>query len=92
MKKSTRIKKALKLCAKAHNCDYQDFGDEIALSSTSIPTLNDAQMIAQAFFGTSNVVSIEYSLGFIVIALYEPFIEKIDEAMLAIALPYGTTI
>ena len=89
------LKKALKACAKAHNCDFEDWSEdgEFGLHSTTVPVVADVRMILESFYGTHEMC--EVAAGFTSVELYDYMDDKkrdVDELTLSLALPYGTKL
>lgn len=88
------LRSALAACAKAHGAQLYDWSEEdrqIAIKSETVPTVNDVQMICEAFFGTASVVEVGWGCTNVFID-DEPFKKNVDEVKLYMALPYGTII
>ena len=88
----TNLRKALKASAEAHNVKFYWWRNEnqMALEGDSIPILSDVRMICKAFFG--NAMMVELSYGYTVIWLDGVFRGEVDEALMYMALPYGTKL
>lgn len=94
-----RIINALKECARSHKVEINVYDDDptdvqVALMSNSIPVVSDVKMIAEAFYGQSYpVVHVDNSCGFVDLCLdCRPMLEKVDEALLKMALPSGARV
>ena len=93
-----RFINALKACAKAHGAEcrlYDDDPDDMqfCINSASVPVVADVEMIAEAFFGSTRPVYVDRSWG--VTTVYfatSPFLDKVDEVLLSMALPSGVEI
>lgn len=85
----TNLRKVLKACAKAHNTTFADWSKEghLILKSDTIPTLSDVRMIAEAFFGRTDMVETDW--GWTIVWL-EEFSGEVNMSLCAMALPYGT--
>lgn len=90
---------ALEKCAEAHYAkgelyDYAPGDAQFAVMSDTVPVIADLQMIAEAFFGTSRgIVCPDHSWGYVNFLLdAEPMLPKVDEELLALALPHGTVL
>lgn len=85
---------AMKACAEAHRCGFEDLRADdyqVALYSETVPTVADVQTICRAVFGNSSMV--DPGWGFTTVYLDEaPFLEKPDMELLHTALPYGTVL
>lgn len=93
----TNLKKALKACAKAHNCEFSDWSDEGQLGVWSVTpgTICDVRMILTAFFGDDYAADADENIGCITIWLDDSMVRsqrEVDETTLALALPYGTKL
>lgn len=92
----TNLKKALKACAKAHNCEFEDYSCEgqLLVCSETPATICDVNMILESFFGSHDAA--EHSgWGSITIWLDSSMSRskrEVDMDQLAMALPYGTKI
>ena len=94
-----RLIKALIKCAESHKVEYHLYDEDkedvqFAVMTTSIPVVADMQTIAEAFYGRySGLVHTDYSWGYSDFLLdYFPMLDKVDESLLAMALPYGTNL
>jgi hypothetical protein len=90
----TNLRKALKVCAKAHNCDFNDWSDEgqLGVWSTTPATICDVRMICEAFFGSSEPAEVSDSVNCITVWLCYEFLPEVDEDKMYLALPYGTKL
>ena len=92
----TNLKKALKACAKAHNCEFCNYSSEgqLLVCSETPATICDVHMILDAFYGNHDAVE-NSGWGSITIWLDESMVNNkrdVDEMTLALALPYGTKL
>ena len=90
------LKKVLGICAKAHNCDFDDYSDEgqLLVGSETPATICDVHMILDAFFGHHNAAE-NSGWGSITIWLdssMDGSCRDVDMTTLALALPYGTQL
>lgn len=90
------LKKALKACAKAHNCEFEDYSDEgqFLVCSETPATICDVRMILDSFYGSHDAAE-NSGWGSITIWLDESMDNngrEVDEVTLAMALPYGTKL
>lgn len=91
----TNLRKALKACAKAHNAKYENWetDGQIGIKSETPATICDVRMICEAFFGPINgTMAVEPGYGYTTIWLRPDFAPVVDENLLYLALPYGTTL
>lgn len=88
----TNLRKALKASAKAHNVEFGNWSNEghFSLGSDAVPVVSDVSMIAEAFFGTSDIVETDW--GYTIMWLSVEFLPEVNESLLALALPAGTEI
>jgi len=90
------LKKALKACAKAHNCEFEDYSDEgqFLVCSETPATICDVRMILDSFYGSHDAAE-NSGWGSITIWLDESMDNngrEVDMTTLAMALPYGTKL
>lgn len=89
------LKKALKACAKAHNCEFCDYSGEgqLLVCSETPATICDVHMILDAFYGNHEAAE-NSGWGSITIWLSESMDGEndVDEQTLYMALPYGTKL
>ena len=90
------LKKALKACATAHNCEFEDYDYEgqLLVCSETPATICDVHMILEAFYGNHDAAE-NNGWGSITIWLDESMDDKtrgVDETTLYMALPYGTRL
>ena len=91
----TNLKKVLRICAKAHKCEFNDWSNEgqLGLHSETPATICDVQFILDAFYGRHDMV--ENSYGFVTVWL-EPMMygnkSQVDVQLCALGLPYGTDL
>ena len=93
----TNLKKVLRICAKAHNCQFEDWSGEgqLGVWSTTPGTICDVRMILSAFFGTDEAAEVSEDIGCITIWLDETMVRsqrEVDMTTLALAIPYGTKL
>ncbi len=88
----TNLKKALKVCAKAHKIHFLDWGNEgqYGLQSQTVPVIADVQTICKAFYGHSEMVESAY--GYTIVWLGSEFLPEVDEQTLRFALPSDTKL
>ncbi len=91
----TNLKKVLRICAKAHNCEFKDWSIEgqLGVHSETPATICDVHMILDAFFGSHDMA--EASWGYVTVWLDESMVRskrEVDMTTLALALPYGTKL
>ena len=91
----TNLRKALKICAKAHNAEFCDWSSEgqLGVHSDTPGTICDVQMIMDAFYGRHDMTEVSY--GYVTIWLEEMMVRnqnEVDEVLLYMALPYGTKL
>ena len=88
----TNLRKALKVCAKAHNAKFENWANEgqLGINSETPATICDVQMICEAFFGHSDMVEVGW--GYTTIWLCDEFKKEVKEDLMYMALPYGTKI
>lgn len=91
----TNLRKALKICAKAHNAEFCDWSREgqLGVHSDTPGTICDVQMIMDAFYGRHDMTEVSY--GYVTIWLEEMMVRnqnEVDEVLLYMALPYGTKL
>ena len=69
----TNLKKVLRICAKAHNCKFDDWSSDgqLGVWSTTPGTVCDVQQILEGFFGDDSAMEVTYSLNCITIWLDE---------------------
>lgn len=92
----TNLRKALKACAKAHDCEFEDYSSEgqLLVCSETPATICDVHMILEAFFGNHDAAE-NNGWGSITIWLDSSMRgnkNDVDERTLALALPYGTKL
>ncbi len=91
------LKKALKACAKAHNCDFEDYSDEgqLLVCSETPGTICDVHLILDAFYGNHKDAE-NNGWGSVTVWLSDPVMDSrtkdVDMMTLALALPYGTKL
>lgn len=91
----TNLRKVLKACAKAHNTTFHDWAGEcqLGLQSATPGTVCDVRMIAEAFFGRTDIIEVDTSWGWTIVWL-EEFMwgnkSEVNMSLCAMALPYGT--
>ena len=88
------LKQVLQLCAKAHNCEFNDWSEEgqFSLSSDTPATLCDVINIVDGFHGCHDT---DVCYGHVVIYLYSDMdTDKpvVDMELIKLALPYGTDL
>lgn len=88
---------ALTKCAQAHNVEPQteleEGNDQFFVMETNPALLSDIYTIAEAFYGTHDMVEEDSFWGTITVYLdEEPFLDVIDRNKLATALPSGTKL
>lgn len=93
----TNLKKALRVCAKAHNAKFDDWSSEgqLGVWSTTPGTICDVRMILQAFFGDDSAIEVDWNINCITIWLDETMYgnkRDVEEITLSMALPYGTKL
>lgn len=83
------LKKALQVCAKAHNAEFCDWSDEgqLAIHSDTVSVVNDVKMIAESFFGGN--ADVETDWGYVNVWLSDEYLDDVDEVKLSLAMPYG---
>ena len=92
----TNLKKVLRLCAKAHKCEFNDWSGEgqLGVGSETPATICDVHMILDAFFGNHDAAECS-GWGCITVWLDESMVRSkrdVDEDTLRLALPYGTKV
>lgn len=92
----TNLKKALKACAKAHNCEFEDYSGEgqLLVCSETPATICDVHMILEAFYGNHDAAE-SNGWGSITVWLDSSMRgnkNDVDELTLSLALPYGTKL
>ena len=93
----TNLKKVLRLCAKAHNCEFNDWSPEgqLGVWSTTPGTICDVRMILESFFGDDCAMEVSGDIGCITIWLDETMVRsrrEVNMTNLSLALPYGTKL
>lgn len=89
----TNLRKALVASADAHNVAFHWYKDEahMSLKSESVPVQSDVRMICEAFYGTDEMVDVDF--GYTIVYLDEvKFLPEVNEELLYMALPYGEKI
>lgn len=90
------LKKALKACAKAHNCDFDDYSDEgqLLVGSETPATICDVHLILDAFYGNHKAAE-NNGWGSVTVWLsprMNSSRKDVDMTTLALALPHGTKL
>ncbi len=90
------LKKALKACADAHKCDFEDYSNEgqLLVCSETPATICDVHLILDAFFGNHKAAE-NNGWGSVTVWLSASMTKdkkEVDETTLALALPYGTIL
>jgi hypothetical protein len=86
----TNLRKALVASADAHHVAFHWYKDEahMSLKSESVPVQSDVRMICEAFYGTDEMVDVDF--GYTIVYLDEvKFLPKVNEELLYMALPHG---
>lgn len=91
------LKRVLRLCADAHNCDFDDWSDEGQLGVWSITpaTICDVQLVLDSFYGNHDAIEVSSDVGCTTIWLDEDMDKgdrDVDMMSLSLALPYGTEL
>lgn len=92
----TNLKKVLRICAKAHKCEFSDYSDEgqLLVGSETPGAICDVHMILDSFFGHHNAAE-NSGWGSITVWLDASMSRnkaEVDMDLLAMALPYGTKL
>lgn len=89
----TNLRKALKVCAKAHNAKFGNWSTDgqLGVGSVTPGTICDVQMICEAFYGTNEMVEVGW--GYTNVWIYEvDFLPEVNENLMYMALPHGTVL
>jgi len=92
------LKRVLKKCAKAHNCDFEDYSDEgqLLVCSETPATICDVHLILDGFYGNHKAAE-HNGWGSVAVWLDESMdsgrtLTKFDMKTVRMALPYGTKL
>lgn len=92
----TNLKKAMKICAKAHDSKFNDWSGEahVSIESDTVPVVSDVRTILDAFYGEHDLF-LEVKWGYTIVwfdtCMYGSK-REVNTDLLQMALPFGSVL